>query len=151
MGALIGEKMSIDVNEALLAVEIDFARRYATTEGDASLVAANNAETRVRAYFQSHSCVPERTTTIAIARDAAESVSVTFFAVGDVGAHDGFVTSRVTADIWTGQNPGGWTYQDVTGAHGTILHEGTENECRTKLDSWLQCSDDRCYTHGHAA
>ena len=77
--------------------------------------------------------------------------TVIFFAVGDVGAHDGFVTSRVTADIWTGQNPGGWTYQDVTGAHGTILHEGTENECRTKLDSWLQCSDDRCYTHGHAA
>ena len=77
--------------------------------------------------------------------------AVVFFAVGDVGAHDGFVTSRVVADIWTGQNPGGWTYQDVAGAHGTILHEGTEIECQAKLDSWLRCSDDRCYTHGHAA
>lgn len=72
----------------------------------------------------------------------------TWFAVGDIAAHDGFVTSRVATDVWTGQNPSGWTHQDVTGAHGTILHEGTEDECRAKLDTWLQCSDDRCYSHG---
>lgn len=81
----------------------------------------------------------------------SEDRDVVFFAVGDVGAHDGFVTSRIASDIWTGQNLGGWTYQNVTGAHGTILHEGTEDECRTKLNSWLQCSNDRCYTHGRAA
>ena len=86
-----------------------------------------------------------------IVRPAARDAAVFFFAVGDIGAHDGFVTSRVAADIWTNSNEGGWTYQDVTGAHGMILHEGTEDECRAKLDAWLQCSDDRCCTHGHVA
>jgi hypothetical protein len=70
---------------------------------------------------------------------------LTFFAVGDVGAHDGFVASR-EGPAWPTE--GGWTYQDVTGAHGTVLHEGTEAECRATLDKWLECDDDHCFTHG---
>ena len=72
---------------------------------------------------------------------------ITFFAVGNVAEHSGSVESR-EGEAWPA--PGGWTYQDVTGAHGTILCEGTEDECRAKLDVWLQCSDNRCYTHGQA-
>lgn len=96
---------------------------------------------------------------------------ITFFAVGNVAEHSGSVESR-KGEAWPA--PGGWTYQDVTGAHGTVIAEaeaqlphGSVDACldaaddsrvaiysarasvQRALDSWLQCSDDRCYTHGH--
>lgn len=72
-----------------------------------------------------------------------------FFAVGDVGAHDGYVTARV-GPAWP--VPGGWTYQDITGAHGTVLYEGTtREEAQRELDAWLVCDDEHCYTHGARA
>ena len=78
-------------------------------------------------------------------------VETTFFAVGDVAAHDGYVTSR--------QSDGAWTYQDVTGPHGTVLLESTsEDEARAALDAWLVCDATArgayCYAHNprpHAA
>lgn len=45
----------------------------------------------------------------------------------------------------------GWTEQDVCGAHGSILHEGTEAECQAALDAYLKCDSVEqgtyCYTH----
>ena len=72
----------------------------------------------------------------------------TWFAIGNTSEHSGFITSRVAADIWTSSNDAGWTYQDVCSPHGTVLREGTEEECRAQLDTWLVCDDGRCYTHG---
>ena len=47
----------------------------------------------------------------------------TFFAVGDAAAHSGYLEERNTDDGWCNENPQGWTYQDVCGAHGHILAE----------------------------
>jgi hypothetical protein len=76
----------------------------------------------------------------------------TWFVVGNVGEHSGFVTSRYVDDSWTNENPNGWTFQGVTGSHGTIISEWTtEAAARAHLDKWLECDDERCYSHGAAA
>lgn len=68
----------------------------------------------------------------------------TWFAVGDIAAHEGNVTS-VSGDDWTYQ-------RDVTGAHGTVLYEGSsESEARAVLAAWDQCDAPArgayCYAH----
>lgn len=71
----------------------------------------------------------------------------TWFAVVDVAAHDGHVTS-VHGPAWPSK--GGWTYQEVCGAHGTVLLESTDRAaCALALDAWLaECPGrDYCYTH----
>lgn len=78
---------------------------------------------------------------------------VTYFAVGNVAEHSGgIVTMRGPA--WPAE--GGWTEQDVTGAHGTILCESTDRaECERVLAEWERCSSAEegryCYTHNHGA
>lgn len=68
----------------------------------------------------------------------------TWFAVGNIAAHQGHVTS-VSGD--------GWTYQaDVTGSHGTVLYEGpSESEARATLAAWEKCdaplAGTCCYAH----
>lgn len=74
---------------------------------------------------------------------------VTWFAVGDVGAHDGFITSR-RGPAFPAED--GWTYQDVCGVHGTVIHEGTDRaEAQRALDAWLADCPGKtgryCYTH----
>lgn len=51
---------------------------------------------------------------------------IIFFAVKNLADADdeGFVTDRVKEDSWYPENPEGWTYQGITGAHGTIVYEG---------------------------
>lgn len=69
-----------------------------------------------------------------------EASDTTWFAIGDIGAHEGFVTSRRDDDAWTGSNESGWTYQEVCGAHGSVLYEGhDEQKARETLDKWLEC------------
>ncbi len=71
-------------------------------------------------------------------------MGTTWFAVGDIAAHEGHVTSvRGDED---------WTYQGVTGAHGTVLYEGSsEEEARSTLAAWLVCDaaarGTHCYAH----
>lgn len=71
-------------------------------------------------------------------------MSRTWFAVGDVSAHDGHVTSV--------DNDRDWTYQsDVTGAHGTVLYEGaTKTEACRVLNAWLVCDAPEKGTWIHA-
>jgi len=76
----------------------------------------------------------------------------TFFAVGDAAAHSGYLEERNTDDGWCNENPQGWTYQDVCGAHGHILAEcDTREEAQAELDSFLECDSIEngtyCYTH----
>ena len=101
---------------------------------------------------------------------------VTFFAVVNVAEHSGSVESR-EGEAWPA--PDGWTYQDVTGAHGTVLSEAeaplphgsveacedaaddsrvaiydANAKCLDALNAWLaNCpanNGDYCYTHGAA-
>lgn len=78
-----------------------------------------------------------------------------YFAIGEVAAHDGFVTARESDDGWLPENPNGWTYQDVCGAHGRVLDEcDTRETAQAVLDAWLaKCSSNDggyCYTHNPA-
>ena len=75
-----------------------------------------------------------------------------FIAVGDTAAHNGYIREMDADDVWCNENPSGWTYQDVTGAHGHILGEfDTEEEAQEVLDNFLQCDSVEtgryCYTH----
>lgn len=84
-----------------------------------------------------------------VERAQREHCAKTWFAVGNTAEHSGFVTARLDRDAWTSKHESGWTYQDVTGAHGSILGEfDTESEAQACLDKWLECNDERCYTHG---
>lgn len=85
-------------------------------------------------------------------RRGRRPVPVTFVAVGDVGEHSGYV-APMRGPIWP-EGPGqtGWTYQDATGPHGTVLYDGpSEAEARRVLDGFLRCSAAEagayCYTH----
>lgn len=123
-----------------LAAEVAFAREYAGSSAD-------DAERRVREYAASWG-TPDRETTVRIARDA----EMIHFAVGDVAAHEGYVTKRHADDAWTPEQPNGWTYQEVTGAHGRVLYEGpSEEKARAELDAWLVCDAPEtgrcCYAH----
>jgi len=75
---------------------------------------------------------------------APEDSAPIWFAVGNIAAHEGHVTSVSGED---------WTYQrDVTGAHGTVLYEGpSESEARSVLSEWLKCDavekGEYCYAH----
>ncbi len=59
---------------------------------------------------------------------------VTYFTVGDkADPRSGYTTHRRGPAF---PHPGGWTYQDVTGAHGDILYEGaSEEEAQAALDT----------------
>ena len=75
---------------------------------------------------------------------------LTYFAVGNIAEHTGHVTSRRDAEAWPVE--GGWTYQGVTGAHGTVLYEGeSEREAERVLAAWLACAAPEtgayCYAH----
>lgn len=72
-----------------------------------------------------------------------------YMAVIDTAAHDGHVR-EVSGPAWPAE--GGWTYQDITGAHGAVLVEGLRRApVQAALDAWLVCSDAHCYTHGRGS
>lgn len=80
-------------------------------------------------------------------------MSTTYFAVGDMAAHDGAVTQK-DGPAWPVE--GGWTEQDVTGAHGRILYEGeSRTAAQEALDAFLACDAPAtgmyCYTHNPEA
>ena len=86
------------------------------------------------------------------AQRRATMAELIHFAVGDIAAHEGFTTKRHADDVWTPENESGWTYQEVTGAHGRVLYEGpSEEKARAELDAWLVCdapsSGAYCYSH----
>ena len=76
-----------------------------------------------------------------------------YFAVGNIPEHSGFIDERNADDCWmAGWNETGWTYQDVTGSHGTIFAEcETREEAQAILDEYLVCDSVEtgtyCYTH----
>lgn len=79
-----------------------------------------------------------------------------WFAVGNIAEHSGYTTNRNAADMWPvdlgdGQR-GGWTYQGITGAFGTLLYEGeSEDAANAMLADFLTCDAVKrgvyCYTH----
>ena len=79
-------------------------------------------------------------------------MSVIYFVVGNIAAHSGYIAMEDENDIWCNKNPEGWTYQDVTGPHGTILglYE-TREEAQKELDKYMECDSVEngtyCYTH----
>ena len=77
------------------------------------------------------------------AASEALAPAMIFFAVENRAEHSGFVTSRRRDEEWT--------YQDVTGAHGAVIAEGTKSECETALSEALRCGAAErgtyCYTH----
>ncbi len=75
-----------------------------------------------------------------------------WFAVCDVAAHEGHITSEWADNVWGSGHESGWTYQEVTGAHGRVLYEGPdEEEARAVLAKWLECDSPEkgtyCYAH----
>ncbi len=75
-----------------------------------------------------------------------------FIVVVDDAAHDGFVEEVELDRIWTGNNPDGWSWQDVCGAHGTVRDRcDTREEANKSLEEYLVChaaEEGRyCYTH----
>jgi len=76
----------------------------------------------------------------------------TFIVVGDIAAHSGFVTEEFAEDIWSSDNPGGWTYQHVCGSHGTAIGEfTTRKEAEECLREFLKCDsvDNGTYCYSH--
>lgn len=76
----------------------------------------------------------------------------TFIAVGNTGAHSGYIEKMDADDIWCNENPHGWTYQHVCGSHGHIIAEcDTREEAQSALDAFLECDSVEkgryCYTH----
>lgn len=72
---------------------------------------------------------------------ASEEATKTWFAVWEDGADEGSVTSR-KGPAWPVE--GGWTYQDVHGAHGRVIYEGHSED-----DAWdaLRAAEQRaCVT-----
>jgi hypothetical protein len=74
-----------------------------------------------------------------------------YFAVGDVAEHSGSVTSKDASDMWTPENPGGWTLGGVQRG-GRILYEGpSERDAHAALDAFLVCDAAErgvyCYSH----
>lgn len=75
-----------------------------------------------------------------------------YYAIINQGEHNGRIIQMDENDIWTGDNPNGWTYQGICGPHGQVL---AENEDRSKveatLNEWLKCDSVEtghyCYTH----
>lgn len=68
-----------------------------------------------------------------------------FIVIGNGPAHTGHVAEVDTDDPY-------WNYQQLTGAHGTVLHECNDGaEADRILTDWLKCdSVERgtyCYTH----
>jgi len=77
----------------------------------------------------------------------------TFVAVIDVAAHEGGVVGPLGA-AWPAE--GGWTEQELCGAHGQILIEHTDRAVvEAALVEWLDCPDARagryCYAHNPSA
>lgn len=77
---------------------------------------------------------------------------MSYIVIGNIGAHDGWIEEADPANIWSGENPNGWTYQQLCGSHGTVLGEyTTHSEAQTHLSDWLRCPaaerGDYCYTH----
>lgn len=82
---------------------------------------------------------------------------LTHFAVGNVAEHSGHIVT-MTGPAFPAD--GGWTEQDVTGAHGTILAESNgrtvgRGPCERALTEWLADCPGRhggyCYTHNPGA
>lgn len=72
--------------------------------------------------------------------------------IGDVGAHEGRVVEVDLDDARTDENPGGWTYQELTGAHGAVLSEHAAPEAAAAaLEGWERCDarekGQYCYSH----
>lgn len=79
-------------------------------------------------------------------------MAIIHFAVGRTDEHSGHLAERDSDSIWCNENPSGWTYQDITGAHGDVLYEGpSKEEAQSALDKWLECDAEAkgtyCYTH----
>lgn len=69
--------------------------------------------------------------------------------VGNIAAHDGHVDSYRPEDLWSNENPGGVTFQELEGNFGQILDEfDNPEDARDYLDEWLECDNEYCYTHG---
>lgn len=77
---------------------------------------------------------------------------MTFLVITNTAEHSGLVAQKDQKDIWSNNNPSGWTYQEVAGTFGTVyLETEDENEAYSALEDWLECDSVEngtyCYTH----
>lgn len=74
-----------------------------------------------------------------------------FIVVVDDAAHDGFIEEVDLDDIWTGDNPEGWTWQDICGPGSIHGKHDTREGAEKSLEEYLVCSAAEegryCYTH----
>lgn len=69
---------------------------------------------------------PSQTTTGAC-QDVVATGGKTWIVVGDWAANEAHLVDVDMDNIWTSENESGWTWQEVTGAHGEMIGE-FENE-----------------------
>ncbi len=75
-----------------------------------------------------------------------------YYVITFPGSHEGYVVEMNTEDIWSNENPGGWTYNQICGSHGNIHGEySTREKAEEVLDKWLECDSKEkgtyCYAH----
>jgi len=75
-----------------------------------------------------------------------------FLVIAKRAEHSAHVVVENLDDIWTPNNPAGWTYQELTGAYGDVLGEfESEEDANALYDLYMQCdaieNNRYCYTH----
>lgn len=75
-----------------------------------------------------------------------------YYVVINVPEHSGYLVEMDPDEIWSGMNPGGWTYQDICGSHGNVMFQTfDEEEAKETLEKYLDCDKAKrgeyCYTH----
>lgn len=75
-----------------------------------------------------------------------------YFVIKNRGEHSAHIQTVDMDDIWSNSNPGGWTYQDISGPHGHA--DGPYDDLATaeeEMKDWLKCpraeAGEYCYTH----
>lgn len=77
---------------------------------------------------------------------------IKYAVVCNIGEHSGYVTKVELDDIWTGENPEGWTEQQLSGPHGHVAgYYASKDEACAILDEFLVCDAVQtgryCYSH----
>ncbi|MCP4394889.1 MAG: hypothetical protein GY804_11585 [Alphaproteobacteria bacterium] len=79
-------------------------------------------------------------------------MDIKFLVIINNGEHSGSVAKVDMDEIWSNDNPHGWTYQYICGPHGSVLGEHESRKvAQTELDKYLECDAAEkgryCYSH----
>lgn len=75
-----------------------------------------------------------------------------WFVITNTGEHTGRVVRVDLDDAWTNDNPSGWRYQELIGAHGELRgRHDVETQANRELAKFLECDAAEkgryCYSH----